>query len=230
MLRLLTILLALVAPCALAQRAATELPPHALKASIGEDIVVNGVAMRATHFQSPASTQDVLEFYRKSWASAIPAEQPREQSLGTWRVVGRQNGSQHETVQIRELPGGGTEGYIASSDTRSRPRAPARSPIRLPLGASTISVVESKEGTRQATQILARSPLNIALTERWLRTAARMQGFESEHASDEPARSDGSKALFLKRGGEELISVVQPAGKGSVIVIHHVTAAARSGR
>jgi hypothetical protein len=229
MLRLLTILLALAAPCALAQRA-SELPPHALSASIGEEIVVNGVAMRATHFQSPASTQDVLDFYRESWSSAIPAEKPREQSLGTWRVIGRQNGAKHETVQIRALPGGGTEGYLASSDTRARPRAPAPSPIRLPLGAATISVVESKEGTRQATQILARSPLGIALTERWLRTAARMQGFESEHASDEPARSDGSKALFLKRGGEELISVVQPAGKGSVIVIHHVSADTRSGR
>jgi hypothetical protein len=229
MLKLLTILLALAAPCALAQRAA-ELPPRALSASIGEDIVVNGVAMRATHFQSPAGTQDVLEFYRESWSSAIPAEQPREQSLGTWRVIGRQNGSRHETVQIRALPGGGTEGYLASSDTRSRPRAPASSPVRLPLGAATISVVESKEGTRQATQILARSPLGIALTERWLRTAARLQGFEAEHGSDEPARSDGSKALFLKRGGEELISVVQPAGKGSVIVIHHVTAGTRSGR
>jgi hypothetical protein len=229
MLRLLTILLALAAPCALAQRA-SELPPQATSASIGADIVVNGVAMRATHFQSPASTQDVLDFYRKSWASAIPAQQPREQSLGSWRVIGRQNRSQHETVQIRELPGGGTEGYLASSDTRARPRAPAASPIRLPLGAATISVVESKEGARQATQILARSPLGTALTERWLRTAARMQGFESEPASEEPARADGSKALFLKRGGEELISVVQPAGKGSVIVIHHVTAGTRSGR
>lgn len=229
MLKPLAILLALVAPCVLAERA-SELPPQALSASIGEDIVVNGVPMRATHFQSPAGTQDVLEFYRKSWASAIPAEKPSEQSLGSWRVIGRQNGSRHETVQIRALPGGGTEGYLASSDTRARPRAPARSPIRLPLGAATISVVESQEGGRQATQILARSPLGIALTERWLRTAARMQGFESEHASEEPARSDGSKALFMKRGSEELISVVQPTGKGSVIVIHHVSGGTRSGR
>jgi hypothetical protein len=229
MLKLLTVLLALAAPCALAQ-SASELPPRALSASIGEDIVVNGVAMRATHFQSPASAQDVLEFYRESWHSAIPAEQPREQSLGSWRVIGRQNGPRHETVQIRALPGGGTEGYLAASDSRARPRAPAPSPLRLPLGAQTLSVVESKEGARQATQILARSPLGIALTERWLRTAARLQGFESEHASEEPARSDGSKALFLKRGGEELISVVQPAGKGSVIVIHHVSAETRSRR
>jgi hypothetical protein len=229
MLKLLTVLLALAAPCALAQ-SASELPPRALSASIGEDIVVNGVAMRATHFQSPASSQDVLEFYRESWHSAIPAEQPREQSLGSWRVIGRQNGPRHETVQIRALPGGGTEGYLAASDSRARPRAPAPSPLRLPLGAQTLSVVESKEGARQATQILARSPLGIALTERWLRTAARLQGFESEHASEEPARSDGSKALFLKRGGEELISVVQPAGKGSVIVIHHVSAETRSRR
>jgi hypothetical protein len=227
MLKLFSILLALAVPCALAQRA-SELPPRAISSSIGEDIVVNGVAMRATHFQSPISTQDVLEFYRESWHSAIPAEQPREQSLGSWLVIGRQNGARHETVQIRALPGGGTEGYLASSDTRSRPRAPARSPIRLPLGASTLSVVESKEGTREATQILARSPLGAALTERWLRTAARMQGFEFEHASEEPARSDGSKALFMKRGGEELISVVQPAGKGSVIVINHVGAEAPS--
>jgi hypothetical protein len=229
MLKLLTILLALAAPCALAQRA-SELPPRAISASIGEDIVVNGVAMRATHFQSPASTQDVLDFYRESWATGIPAEQPREQSLGSWRVIGRQNGARHETVQIRPLSGGGTEGYLASSDTRARPRAPARSPLRLPLGATTLSVVESKEGTRQATQILARSPVGVAMTERWLRTAARLQGFESEHASDEPGRSDGSKALFLKRGGEELISVVQPAGKGSVIVIHHVGAETGSRR
>jgi hypothetical protein len=227
MLRLFSILLALVAPCALAQQA-SELPPKAISASIGDEIVVNGVAMRATHFQSPVSTQDVIDFYRKSWASGIPAEQPREQSLGTWKVIGRQNGARHETVQIRALPGGGTEGYLASSDTRSRPRAPARSPVRLPLGATTISVVESKEGSRQATQILARSPLGTALTERWLRTAARMQGFESEHASDEPSRADGSKALFLKRGGEEMISVVQPAGKGSLIVIHHVSGETRS--
>ena len=122
MLKLLTMLLV---ACGAVCRSHSALPscrPRAIAASIGEDIVVNGVAMRATHFQSPASTQDVLEFYRESWHSAIPAEQPREQSLGTWRVIGRQNGSRHETVQIRALPGGGTKA-ISPHPTPARDRA-----------------------------------------------------------------------------------------------------------
>jgi hypothetical protein len=227
MLKLCTVLLLSIAPAVPAQRA-PELPPRTLGASIGEELVVNGVAMRATHFQSGVATQDVLAFYRQRWASAIRAERATEQTLGSWRVIGRQIGSRHETVQVRALPGGGSEGYFASSDTRSRPRAPARSPLSLPFGAKTVSIVESQDGSRRATQILARSSFGVSMSERWLRTAARMQGFESEHASDEPARANGSRALFLKRGAEELIAVVQPAGKGSVIVIHHVRSDSRS--
>lgn len=223
MLKICTVLLLLAAPAVQAQRA-PELPPRAVAASIGEELVVNGVAMRATHFQSQDAAQGVLAFYRARWASDVRADRATEETLGSWRVIGRQNRSRHETVQVRALPGGGSEGYFASSDTRSRPRAPARSPLSLPFGAKTVSVVESQDGSRRATQILARSSFGVSMTERWLRTAARMQGFESEHASDEPSRANGSRALFLKRGAEELIAVVQPAGNSSVIVIHHVSA------
>ena len=223
MLTRLTLMLIVTAPAAYAQRA-PELPPRAIAASIGDEMIVNGVAMRATHFQSPAAPRDVLAFYRESWKSADPSERASERTLGSWQLIGRQTLSRHETVQIRPLPGGGSEGYIASSDTRSRPRAPARSPLSLPLGAKTVSVVESKDGSQRSTQILASAPFGVSMTSRWLRTAARIQGFEPEFASDEPTRSNGSQALFLKRGAEELIAVVQPAGKGSVIVLHHVSA------
>lgn len=223
MLKALTILIALASSAAFAERA-PELPPRAVATSIGERMVVNGIAMRATHFETSAGVQDVLGFYRERWSSADPADRPTEQSLGSWRVIGRQTRTSHETVQVRALPGGGSEGYFASSDTRSRPRTPAESPLRLPLGAQTVSVVESVDGSRHATQILARSPYGLSMTERWLRTAARLQGFESEHGSDEPTRADGSRALFFKRGGEELIAVVQPAAQGSVLVVHHVSA------
>ena len=223
MLKALTTLFVLASSVAFAERA-PELPPRAVAASIGEEMVVNGIAMRATHFQTPAAVPDVLGFYRERWSSADPADRPTEQDLGSWRVIGRQTSTSHETVQIRALPGGGSEGYFASSDTRSRPRTPASSPLRLPLGAQTVSVVESVDGSRHATQILARSPYGLAMTERWLRASARLQGFESEHGSDEPTPANGSRALFFKRGGEELIAVVQPAGQRSVVVIHHVGA------
>jgi hypothetical protein len=216
-------LLLLLAPAVHAQRA-PQLPPRAIAAAVGDEMVVNGVAMRATHFQSPAAAQDVIAFYRDAWQSADPADRATEQALGGWRVIGRQASYRHETVQVRALPGGGSEGYFASSDTRSRPAAPARSPLRLPLGAKTVSVVESRDGSRRSTQILARSPFGASMSERWLRTSARLQGFEFEHGSDEATRADNSRALFLKRGGEELIAVVQPVGNGSVIVVHHVSA------
>jgi hypothetical protein len=219
MLKLLAAVILLGAPAALCAQRAPELPPRAIAVSIGDQLIVNGVAMRATHFKSPAAAHEVLAYYRESWEAHDPADRAREETLGGWRVIGRQTDFRHETVQIRSLPGGGSEGYIASSDTRARPRKPPRSPLSLPPGAKTVSIVESQDGSRSSTQILARSPLGVAMTERWLRTAARIQGFESQIPSENSAHT-----LFLERGGEELISVVQPAGKGSVIVIHHVSA------
>lgn len=216
MLKRLAVVLLLAVPGTLCAQRAPELPPRAIAASIGDQIIVNGVAMRATHFKSPAAAHEVLAFYRESWRAPDDAHRAREETLGGWRILGRQTDFRHETVQVRPLPGGGSEGYIASSDTRARPRQPARSPLSLPFGAKTISTVESRDGSRSSTQILARSPYGVSMTERWLQTSARIQGFESERSTE--------RALFLRRGGEELISVVQPSGKGSVIVIHHVSA------
>jgi hypothetical protein len=214
--------------------AALDVPPGVESVAVGERMRVNGVGMRIEHFVAPLSADEVLAFYRERWAGQLSkADAPTipltNNRVGTWQVLGRQNGARHETVQIRALPEGGSEAYVASADTSARPSKPPRPPVYLPPGVDVVSVVESADGARNATEILAQSPFSVAITERWLRSSARVRGFTPEPGFDEarPGRQ-AERAFYMRSGADELAAVVQPARSGSLILLHHVRVDARS--
>jgi hypothetical protein len=219
----------------LAAAFALDVPPGVESVPIGERMRVNGVGMHIEHFVAPLSAEEVLAFYRERWAGQLskadtPAVPLTQNSAGTWQVLGRQNGARHETVQIRALPEGGSEGYVASADTSARPAAPPRPPVYLPPGVAVVSVVESADGARNATEILAQSPFSVAITERWLRSSARVRGFSPEPGFDEARRArQPERAFFMRSGTDELAAVVQPARSGSLIFLHHVRIDSRKG-
>jgi len=176
-----------------------DLPPAAESVSVGERLSVNGVGMRIEHFVAPLTVEEALAFYRTRWGRPTTPEDDQaaraaahltQDRVGNWQVLGRQVGARHETVQVRALPDGGVEGYIAATDTQARPATPPAPPVSLPPGAAVISTVASQDGPRSATEILAQSPLSVDATERWLRSAARLRGFTPEPGFDE-ARNAG---------------------------------------
>jgi len=212
-----------------------DLPPAAESVSVGDGLSVNGVGMRIEHFVAPLTVDEALAFYRSRWGRRTTAEQdPAARAaahltldrVGNWQVLGRQVGARHETVQVRALPEGGVEGYIAATDTQARPATPPAPPVSLPPGTAVISTVASQDGSRSATEILAQSPLGVDATERWLRSAARLRGFQPAPGFDE-ARPAGrsERAFYMSNGADELTAVVQPAKSGSLVLLHHVRAA-----
>jgi hypothetical protein len=198
-------------------------PPGSQIARVGERIKVNGVDMTVEHFDSALPADDILAFYREQWRGDRPDDHVTEHRTSQWHVIGRQARNQHQTVQVRPRADGGSEGFLASSDTRSAPRPPARTPIHLPMSATVVSVVQSSEGGRNATTTVAQSGASVAFAERWLRGSARLRGFEidSQFDADRPAGRH-EHTLFMRRGDDELTTIVQPYADGSMIVLHHV--------
>jgi hypothetical protein len=198
-------------------------PPSSQIASAGERMKVNGVDMTVEHFDSALPADDILAFYREQWRGDTPGDHVTEHRTSQWHVIGRQARNQHQTVQVRPRADGGSEGFLASSDTRSAPRSPSQTPIHLPMGATIVSVVQSSEAGRNATITVAKSGASVAFAERWLRGSAKLRGFEVDPLFDSARPAEQREhALFMRRGDDELTAILQPYMNGSMIVLHHV--------
>ncbi len=198
-------------------------PPGAKEMSIGEQIRVNGVAMDVYEFVAPASFADVMAFYRALWARETPPSEITSNRLGDWQVLGRQLQGWHQTVQLRPIAGGGTEGRVAVTDVSRKPSAPAAPPLPLPAGSEVVSTVESIDGSRAAVQIVAESPLSIDGTIRWLTAGASKRGWSTDPTFAAAARRAGpGRAVYMTRVDQELMVTIEATARGGSIVVFNL--------
>lgn len=180
----------------------------------------NGVPLEIRTLRSEEAPEALLERYRAAWSPHAPLTEER---IAGWRVLGRQVGSRHETLQIRPAAAGGTEGYIAASDLSRPPARVPSPPIALPRGAVLLNTVESGQQGREARQFLARALQAAAVVRRRIAQAAHSRGFVPLVPQNRAGSAASSDPLHWSRGAELLAIVVQPAAEGSSIWIHHET-------
>lgn len=98
-------------------------PPDATIVSIGDDVSVYGMNVNARRFESDASAQQILAFYRQTWEGKQGRGKHRRDGykiteVGPWQMISRLTDDRLLSVQVQPR-GDGSWGYLGSTPLES---------------------------------------------------------------------------------------------------------------
>lgn len=130
-------------------------PPRAQVQWVSDDMRINGVPMRIQTFQSQASQDEVVAFYKAHWQANTPGAQVAVTPAPPNVLVATPHGPFYLMARVKALAGGGAEGTLSISQVQGvHPRLDAAGIPAPPSGAQVVNVVESRDGAKQSKQVL----------------------------------------------------------------------------
>jgi hypothetical protein len=201
-----------------------EAPPRAHVQTVADDMKYSGVPMRIRKFTSETSVEGVMEFYRQRW-SAGEKLKPVLNTVGEWKVIGRQSGEYYQTVQARPQGGGGSEGFIGVT---TLPSKSARSSVdtlfpRLP-GSQVISDIDSSDDGRVAKMLILKNELSVASNVSYYQSTLSAQDWRQNSNFGSEQRYSSSHVLYFERRKESASIVINPDPRGGTMVVINIVA------
>ncbi|MEF7615644.1 hypothetical protein V4F39_17145 [Aquincola sp. MAHUQ-54] len=208
---------------------AVPLPAGLQAFDIGQQMSVNGVPMQLRGFVSEAAPKVVATEFGK-----VLGEPLVRNEMGGKIVLGRRVGAggagelRYLTVQIEAAPGG-SRGVIAISDLagaasssdRSRDDR-ARWMDRLPSGSKVVNQIQSRDGDKLSTYLVATNRHALRLNADRLITLMEQDGYALERESE--SSQPPGVALFFRGEGREGMAVVSRSGPThSTLVLNTIT-------
>lgn len=224
----LSLLLVCFVPTGLARAAGDwpqiEAPPRAHVQTVADDMKYSGVPMRIRKFTSETSVEGVMEFYRQRW-SAGEKLKPVLNTVGEWKVIGRQSGDYYQTVQARPQGNGGSEGFIGVTTLPSHTVKPSvdTSFPRLP-GTQVISDTDSSDDGRVAKTLILKNDLSVTSNVSYYQSTLPAQDWRQNTNFGNAQFNSSSHVLYFERRKESANIVINtdPRG-GTMVVINIVT-------
>lgn len=220
--------LMLVAPGgnALAQAAwpSIALPGDARPFDIGEQVTVNGLAMRMQGFVSARKPAQLAEWFRQRLGQPLV-----ENMLAKQLILGRTQGEYYLTVQL-ESAGAGTRGVAAVThlkaayDNRAENQVNAERWLsRLPAGSRLMSRMTSEDAGKVSTYLLVTNTQNENLNRDRLKNLMRDDGYvleqeavlEDKGSARQAAWHANGRTLFFKGSGKEAMATIYRDSNGN---------------
>lgn len=198
-----------------------EPPPAARVQSVADDMKYNGVPMRIRQFSSERDVDSVLSFYRQRWGGEAK-QKPVENSLGEWRIVGRQDGDYYLTVQVKRREQGGSEGFMGVSRLPSlteRPRVDLLFP-RMP-GSEVISDIDSNDSGKVAKTLILRNDHSVTSNASYYQSMMPGQDWKQNQSFGGP-QANNTHVLYFERRKESANIAIRPTPNGGTMVVINI--------
>ena len=179
---------------------------------------MNGVPMTIKTFTTPKAAEKVLEFYEREWKSA--GLDPTRQEYGDYNTVATAQGSYFYSVQVRDAPGGISEGRITVSQRVKNSSKETEFP--LPRRTEVVSKIESLDAGKRAESLTAYAPGGALQHANWFSRELRRLGWAADPYVEE--QNSGGKILQFTRNAElsQVTLVSNPPGqRGKTMILIH---------
>lgn len=189
------------------------LPPDTNVADVSKQMVYNGVDMRAQIFQSTATADEVLAFYKKEWGKDAILN-----SVGDAQVVGHQEGDYLVTVQVSGS-GTGSKGTIGIMNTMSsKPDFVPGKGLPQPMGSLVFNDITYPNDPVPARTVAMRNDLSPQQNASFYRERLAADGWKP---ADKNECTPDSCVMYYSRGDSKM-TVVMTSGEGNSQVIINV--------
>ena len=129
--------------------------------SVGEQINHNGVDMKVQYFSTQSrSAKAILDYYRNDWAAQSDYP-PVENTVGSWQVLGYQQGNLYYSVQVQQQDHQTVTGLLSVTSLPST--APKRS-SDFPMlpGSTLLSVTEGQDGDKRGNTVVIENTASLS--------------------------------------------------------------------
>lgn len=191
---------------------ATPLPPDTNVADVAKKMVYNGVDMRAQVFQSTATAEQVLDFYKKKWGKDAILNR-----IGDAQVVGHHDGDYLVTVQVSSY-GAGSKGTIGVLDTTSgKPDFVPGKGMPQPMGSMVFNDISYPDDAVPARTVALRNDLSPQQNASYYRERLAADGWKP---ADKNRCAPDSCVMYYSRGDSKMTVVMTPGEGNSQVVIN----------
>ncbi|HTT07933.1 MAG TPA: hypothetical protein VMH34_04000 [Gammaproteobacteria bacterium] len=198
-------------------------PPQAKVEWVAEDMVMNGIAMRVRRFESPASVEQVLGFYKQRWQDGEKGElgYAETDALEPWQLLSRVERGRLLTVQVQPTASG-SWGYLGLSDLPQFKGAPRLGEGFPKLSGSRVlnDIVSNDPGKRGRSLLIANS-LSIGINAAYYRDHYENEGWHK--VMDEIGGRGALRTLVYASGREKVSMVILKFEGETHIIAHDVT-------
>lgn len=197
-----------------------EAPPAASVKWVAQDIVHNGVPMKIKSFQSRASSEEVVQFYRQRWGDDGEGKFV-EQTVGPWKVIGTVKEVYNLTVQVQTgADGSASEGFLGISTLPSvdRPVGPARDFPQLG-GSQLISETISHDSGQGANTLIIQNDYSVGANVSFYSSRLPTMGWTQRQNHNASDNSIDGHVLYFERAGKACHIVITRGTQGNTFVV-----------
>lgn len=195
-------------------------PPDAQVVWVGKDIVQNGVPMRIKAFHSALGVEEILNFYRTRWDDG-GMQQPVENELGHWKVIGKQSDDYYLTVQVKPGITYSSQGFLTVSMLPSLDAPPSLDQrFPRPGGTEVISETDSTDDGRTAKTLIMQNSHSVQSNVSFYGTNLPAQGWRKHQDFNGP--SDGH-VLYFERRGKACHIAINRNPQGETVILVNLT-------
>ena len=191
-----------------------EVPPP-LKARVewvARDARVNGLPTRIERFESTASVEEVLSYYRSFWARS-PAGGPLENESGGWRSISTRHGPFQIAVQVKPRDRSGSEGLVSVMNFVEVKTDYVPSSLPRVSDSKVLQVTESVDGPIRSFLVTLASSHGVEFNAQRYREELTGQGWVLGEEMMIPGVKSGARSYFgsFRRNDESVDMIVVEA-------------------
>jgi len=192
-------------------------PPSMQLQVVSNEMSINGTPMRVLEFCSPQKPDELTQWFSNQWQGRVARSR-----AGRWDVLAHRERDALITVQMKPLGHEGSRGFIAISNffeqaARTRPRTAPDVPI--PAGTLLMQDIKADDAGRKNRTLVLISDRSPAQNLDFYRAYYQQEGYEPV-SYGALARNDGSGAMILNRGAEQLnVAAAEYMGRTVITIV-----------
>lgn len=193
---------------------------------VAEEMVVNGLPMKAYQFQTKKSIEDVVKYYAGIWPDLNDVQ------FGEWRILSHRDKGYLLTVQFESDSNKITHGLLgisplfdlmdASKSEINKMASGVGKGFLLPPNSEVINDITSIDLGKDSRTIVFRNKLSINRNYQYFRTQYSNKGWVDLITSASAAKKLKTQALAMNKKGQELNVSFSKQGSFTYGVVVHV--------
>ncbi len=186
-------------------------------------MIYNGIPMSVKRMDSDKkNVEDILNFYRRVWASSTPSLKPVENDAPPWKTIGVVRGKCFFSVQVQAV-GQGSTGLLSATEPEGKPRVIAADKV-LPMmtGSAIVNDIEHRDDGKNARTLLLSNAFSAESNASFYRQNLTDQGWQILSSYQMTTAKGPGITIVLKRHLAETHIVITREGSKTMVLANMV--------
>jgi len=191
---------------------------------VADDMTINGISVSTYELTSKLSVSELVAFYSKAWDGDLTkSEMPLDSGKVPTTILAHRDGDNLITIQVKDVEGGGTHGYVGISNAFSSTNKRVASDLPLPGGSTLVNDIVAHDPGKTSHTWVIQNKNSADYNLDFYRSYFADHGWSEVALQSSPTHTDAAPlppVLMLNKGRDELnLAVGGSAGESTVVIV-----------